>query len=328
MQEKSVLGIDVSKAEIVVKLIHREKEYDGSFENERCGFRSLRNWLKKRGVKELHICMEATGRYGDELAEYLFGVGYEVSVVNPARIKAFGKSLLVRNKTDKIDAQLIAEFCQMHKPDLWTPPEPAVKELQMLVRYLDDLKAMRQQERNRLQSGVSSKAVIKDLKAHLRFLDKRIEAAQRHIQEHINQHPELKRQRDLLASIKGIGVLTAAKILAEVRNIQDFDSPEQLVAYAGLNPKQHQSGSSVRKHTRISKQGNANLRAALYFPAISAKQHNPIVRPFCQRLAERGLCPMSCVAAAMRKLLHLVFGILRTGQPFDPHYLEKRGQMA
>ena len=128
---------------------------------------------------------------------------------------------------------------------------------------------------------------------------------------------------DRLISIKGIGELTAAKLLAEYRAITDFEDVRQLVAYAGLNPRQRQSGSSVRGSSRISKMGQASIRAALYMPAVCAQRHNRILRAYAQRLAQAGLCKPAIVVAVMRKLLHLVYGILKSGQPFDPHYLEK-----
>ncbi len=134
----------------------------------------------------------------------------------------------------------------------------------------------------------------------------------------------MKQPRDLIASIKGIANLTAAKLLAEIRLIAAFDSPQQLVAFAGLNPRQHRAGSSVRGRARISKVGCAAIRAALYLPAVTAKNTNPLMQPLVQRLERRGHCKMSIVVAVMRKLLHLIFGILKSGQPSDPHYLHKR----
>jgi transposase len=134
----------------------------------------------------------------------------------------------------------------------------------------------------------------------------------------------LKQQRDLLVSIQGIGKLTAAKLIAEYRDFRAFRSPKQLVAFAGLNPKQRQSGSSVRGYTAISRMRSANIRAALFMPAIVAKQHNPLLRTFAKRLEARGVAPKAIVVAIMRKLLHLVFGILKSGQPFDPHFLDQQ----
>jgi transposase len=325
------LGIDVSKDKLDVQLLTAGNSYNAEFSNSKRGWRSLVNWLKKRNqASEVHVCLEATGRYGEGVTAYLHHRGYAVSVVNPARIKGYATSRLARNKTDQVDAGLIADFCRAQHGDLplWTPPDPAQRQLQALVHQLEDLDKMRQQERNRLQAGETASSVLQRIRDHISFLDAQIEAVKQEIDQHIDQHPDLRQQRDLIASIKGVGKLTAAKLLAEIRNIADFDSPQQLVAFAGLNPRQHRSGSSVRGHSRISKVGCAAIRAALFMPAIVAKNTNPYMQPLVQRLEQRGHCKMSIVVAVMRKLLHLVFGILKSGQPFDPHFLDKRAAIA
>ncbi len=252
-----------------------------------------------------------------------------MSVVNPARIKAYAASQLPRNKTDKLDAALMADFGRTQSPPLWTPPDPAWRELRTLVRHLEDLESDRQREANRLHAVQHSAATSPTVSAHLQqqldLLPKQVEQVKAQIHNHIDQHPELKRQRDLLVSVKGIGELTAAKLLAEFQNIGAFSDVRQLVAYAGLNPRQRQSGSSVRGQSHISKTGAASIRAALYMPAVCAHRHNPLLRAYAERLTQHGLCKMEVVVAVMRKLLHLVDGILKSGQPFDPHYLEHWG---
>jgi transposase len=274
-------------------------------------------------VKALHACLEATGYYGDDVAQFLHEAGYRVSVVNPARIKGYADSRLSRNKTDAADAALIADFCRTQQPEAWTPPPAEQRELQALVRHLENLTAMRQQEVNRRQAGIPSEMVLKTLDDHIAFLNQQIADLLRQIHDHIERHPHLRQQRDLLTSIPGIGDLTAYKLLAEIRDIAVFDNARQLAAFAGLTPRQHTSGSSVRGRTRLSKRGSSRLRAALYFPAIVAQRHNPILHPFAHRLLASGLSKLAVIAAVMRKLLHLVFGILKSGQPFDPLYLEK-----
>ncbi len=325
----AILGIDIAKATFDVMLVREAtSSQHAQFANSSQGFNKLRRWLKKRQVAQVHACLEATGRYGEMLADWLYQQGHDVSVVNPARIKAYGESQLRRNKTDKADAALIADFCRTQNPLLWSPPDPSWRELNSLVRHLEDLTVMRQQERNRLTSGVGSPTVLDNLKTHITFLDQQIEQVKQRIQDHLDQHPKLKQQKDLLISIKGIGPLTAGKLLAEFRDIADFDNVRQLVAFAGLNPKQRQSGSSIRAQTSISKMGRASIRATLYMPALVAKRYNPVLQPFVQRLQVRGLSNMEIVIAVMRKLLHLAYGILKSGLPFDPCFLEKQAAMA
>lgn len=323
----AILGIDIGKDQLVVVLLRREQAAEqAAFENSRAGFKTLQRFLKKRRVKTLHACMEATGRYYEALADFLDAAGWTVSVVNPARIKAYADSQLSRNKTDRLDAALIADFCRTQHPPRWTPPPPQQRELQALVRHLDDLQADYQRQRNRrhaLQHAAQPAAlVVTNLDAQLTLLQTQVEQVKRAIQQHINQHPDLKRDKDLLASIPGIGQLTAGKLLAEFRAIRDFSDVRQLVAFAGLNPRQHQSGKTARGHTPISKQGRATIRAALFLPAIVAKNRYPCLQPLIERWRQHGLCEMEMVVAMMRKLLHLIFGVLKSGRPFDPRYLD------
>jgi len=319
-----ILGIDVSKAKLDVCLLRDDQRpATKTLANTLTGFEQLAQWLQQRQVNELHACLEATGRYGEEVALFLHDQGYTVSVVNPAQIKAHAQSQMQRNKTDKLDAALIADFCRKQQPPAWTPPDPAERELQALVRHYDDLKVALQQHRNRLEAGIASSLVIAQLQAQITLIQQQMDEVLRQINDHLDQHPDLKRQRDLLTSIPGLGNLTAAQLLAECRDIRRFQDVRQLVAFAGLNPKHRQSGSSVRGYPHISKMGRASLRAALYMPAVTAMRYNPILRAFAERLRQRGVRGKAVVAAVMRKLLHLVYGILKSGQPFDPDYLVK-----
>lgn len=321
--EQRVLGIDVAKETLDIALSDGVHLNHGQFSNDQKGHEQLEMWLRKRTDSSVHVCMEATGQYGDAVAEYLFSQGFPVSVVNPARIKHYGNSKLRRNKTDKADAELIAEYCLRENPAIWTPPPASFKDLQALVRHLEDIQNAKLQESNRLQSGVQTRFVVDSLTSLCDFLDDQIKQTKKAIQDHINQQEELKRMQTLLVTIPGIGKLTAAKILGEIRNILDFQSARQLAAYAGLTPRNFLSGTSVHKKSRLSKTGNANLRKALFLPAVVATKYNPIVHSFCGRLSESGLKPMEVIGAAMRKLIHLVFGILKTGRPFDPNYINQ-----
>jgi transposase len=189
-----------------------------------------------------------------------------------------------------------------------------------LMRRLESLAEMRQQEVNRLASRPKAAEVIASLKAHIEYLDREIGKTKKLIGSHLEGHPGLKRQRELLTSIPGIAELTAAKLLAEVSDWSAFGSARQVAAYAGLTPRQRVSGSSVRGKPRLSKIGNAKLRCALYMPAVVALRCNPVIKAFCARLRERGLRSKALVGAAMRKLLHQVYGVLKSGRKFDPDY--------
>jgi len=318
-----ILGIDVSKDTLDVVLWDGDRGDHQVFPNSRVGYARLSRWLISRRTGLVHACLEATGQYGEGVAEHLYASGHAVSVVNPLRIKRYGDSKLHRNKTDKADAALIAEFCFKENPPLWKPLAAHYKQLRQMVRRLEDLQCNYHQEYNRLKSGLDNEWVIEDLQDHLQQLHQRIQALKATIQQFIVETPELKHQADLLISIPGIGKLTAARLLAEIGDITSFEDAPQLAAYAGLNPKGARSGSSVRKKARISKEGRSFLRYILYMPAIVARKHNPIIQAFCARLAQRKLPEMAIVAAAMRKLLHLVFGVLKNQQVFDPNYLNQ-----
>lgn len=315
------LGIDISKAKFDVALFEDDQYHLATFENNKQGHRSLFKWLKKRKGQSAHVCIEATGRYGDGVTTFLHERGFAVSVVNPARIKAYGASQLKRNKTDLEDAKVIAHFCATQKPRLWTPPPLEIRELQELSRRLENLKSDRTRELNRKKSVISSQAVLQTVEEHIAFLDAQIAAVEEQIFDLIKRHPELRRQHKLLTSIKGVGDLTAAKFLAEVPDISRFKTAPELAAYAGLTSKIYNSGSSVHRRAKLAKTGNGRFRTAFYMPALAAMRYNPIVRALALRLEERGKARMTIVAAAMRKLVHLAFGVLKTGMPFDPNYL-------
>ena len=320
---QAIVGIDVSKLTLDVALLKGEKRYEKKFENSSQGYPQIMDWMGRYCEREAHVCLEATGQYGDGVAEYLHEKGCMVSVVNPARIKHYANSKLRRNKTDKADARLIAEYCLRENPAPWKPPTADFKRLQTLIRHLDDLQAGHQQTSNRMKSGVTLPEVITQLKALDAIFLQQIEETKCLIEECIDHSPEFKQARNLLVSIPGIAQLTAARILGEVRDILDFENASQLAAYAGLTPREFTSGTSVHKKSRISKLGNAHLRKALYMPAIVSMKFNPIIRAFCARLKESGHLPKEVVCAAMHKLLHHAYGVLKTGQPFDPNYLAK-----
>lgn len=315
----SILGIDISKLKFDAALILDNGKFRHKvFANSKAGFSQLSAWLTKHKVELVHACLEATGTYAEPLALYLDEAGHTVSVVNPAKIKAYAQSHLSRTKTDKADATLIAQFCQERHPPAWQPLPQEIRDLQAMVRRLESLQEMYQMEVNRLEAGVSSQAVRDCLAEHIAYLQEQISRTEQMIREHIDSHPGLRGQRDLLLSIPGIGETTAAKFLAEILDVSLYTNARQLAAFAGLAPRLHESGTSVKKKARLSKVGTPRLRKALYFPAIAAIRYNPPVRALSLRLKERGKCPMQIIGAAMRKLVHIAFGVLKSGEMFKP----------
>lgn len=316
MNPPSPLGIDIAKDTFQVALLHLGQTHQGQFANQPAGFKKLAAWLKKRQVPQVWACLEATGRYGEPLAEYLHAHGHPVSVVNPLVTKAYAQSQLSRNKTDTVDARLLLDFCASQRPPRWSPPAPEIRELRELLHHRDTLVAHRQQLSNRLGAGLRSATVRAQLQAQLAFVDEQLAQLQQQVDDHIDRHPDLKQRQALLESIPGIGALTAAKLQAV--DLERFDQASQVSAFAGVAPMNRTSGTSVRRRPKLSKVGSASLRQALYMPALVATKHNPIVAALYQRLLERGLAKPAAVGAAMHKLLRLAFGVVKSGQPFDP----------
>src|SRR5690349_2043869 len=302
------LGLDISKNNFHVELSINNKLRHRRFANRPAGFAELGVWLAKQQAGPVHACLEATGPYSEAVALYLHQQGHTVSVVNPAQIKAFGQSELLRNKDDRPDAGLIRRFCEKQQPPAWQPPPAHFRELQALTRHLENLLETRQQQVNRLEV-TTTKEVRKSLRKLVAHLEVEIKRTEQQIDDHIDRHPDLKQQCQLLDSIPGIGQRTATKLLAEIEDIRHYKSARQVAAYAGLTPRNNRSGTK-RGKTRLSKTGNARVRKALFLPAMVAKQYNPIVRSFCQRLARNGKNKMEVIGAAMRKLLHIAFGVL------------------
>jgi transposase len=313
-----VLGIDIAKQKFDAALLIGGKLKHKTCKNSTDGFETLFQWLRKQGVGCLHTCLEATGSYGDELALYLHDAGHTVSIVNPARIKGFAQSELLRAKNDKIDAGLIARFCLAMRPEPWAPPSVEIRVLQALVRRADALVSMRTQELNRL--GTAASAVGPSIQEHIAYLNEQIEKIKQQIAGHIDGSPELKGKKALLHSIPGIGPATIAAILAEINIFERCDEVRKVVAFIGLAPKEALSGSSIKRKPRLCKIGHARLRKALYMPAVVSIRYNPVIVTFYSRLKSKGKNGKVIVCAIMRKLVHIIFGILKSGKPFDPNY--------
>ena len=317
---KTVLGIDVSKNTIDTILLEGDRKHYHQVENSKKGYRQLLSWLEKNQSQQAHICLEPTGKFSLSVAEYFYDRGFKVSMVNPARVSAYRVGTGTSNKTDRGDAYVLADYYRTQNPRLWSPTSPEITELQEMTRYLDSLKGMCQQEKNRQSAGYKSATIRRKVRSVIYYLEKQITDLEKSIQYHIEKYDDLRHQRDLLVTIPGIGKLTAAKLLAEIQDIHRFKKASQLVAFAGAHPIVWLSGTSVHKKSRMAKTGNVHIRKALYMPALSAKAWNPIVKTFAERLLDNGKLPCVVVGACMRKLLHIVFGVLKNDIPFDPNY--------
>lgn len=315
---QAIVGIDVAKEKLDVALrIGSGKWKTKVVDNSLAGFNVLRAWLSKHGVQHAHVCMEATGVYWEAVAEDLADHGFALSVVNPKQIKSAGEALGVRSKTDKIDAKLIGEFCAMSNPPLWQPPSESVRQLRALVARRDALTELRTAENNRLQ--VTSVAQVRQsIEQTIAHLDQQIARIEKQIDEHIDNDPTLKAQKKLLTSIPAVGDVTAAKLLSHYGGVLRFANSRQAVAYAGLDTRMHESGSSVRGKSRMSKMGHSDIRGGLYMPAVVAKNSTEWGKAFAERLLAAGKLKMVVIGALMRKLVAIAYGVLKSGVPFNP----------
>lgn len=313
-----ILGIDVSKDFFDCALIDGEKRGSKKFNNTVRGFEQLSKWLHNRHVRKVHACMEATGGYQDDLAYHLYDAGYKVSIVNPRRIHAMGGVELSRAKTDKADAAQIARFCQSQKPEPWEPPSPAERRLRRLSRRRSALIGMRTEELNRLDAP-GTEDVRDSLETSIAFLNEQIKQIDRQIKKTIDDDPLLKNRRDLIESISGVGSVTSSTLLSETPRPEEFKTAKGFTAFYGVCPHIRYSGTSVAT-SHVTRIGNRALASALYMAAVSAMRCNPVIRAFAERLRQRGKHFKQIVVAVMRKLLVLIYGVLKNGQPFDPNW--------
>jgi transposase len=263
------------------------------------------------------VCMEATGIYWERVAEDLADAGWTVSVVNPAQIKAFAGAVGSRTKTDAVDANLIAQFCHMQPPQPWCPPSKNVRRLRALVSRRDSLVDLRTQELNRLEVA-SVAAVRESIEQVLAGLNEQITSIERQIAKEIDDDPTLRQQRDLLASIPAVGDKTIATFLSHYGGELRFARTAQAVAFAGLDTRHHESGSSVRGRPSMSKQGHSGLRQGMYMPAVTAMSRTAWGKAFSARLLAAGKPKKLVLGALMRKIGAIAYGVLKSGKPFNP----------
>jgi transposase len=313
------LGLDIGKAKIHAYLLLPQRQGKRKVvDNTAAGHQDLLSWLSHQHLEGLHACLEATSTYGNEIAQALHQAGYGVSIANPKAVQAYAQSRMIRTKTDPVDARMIAEYCQHLQPRLWTPPAPEMAQLQQMMRRVQALEEMIVQEKNRQETV--SPALADDIQAHIDFMEQQQKTLWEQIHAHLQYHPSLQRQVQLLDSIPGIGVETAARLVSEFAQLGQFKSARQLAAYAGITPQEKISGSSVHGKPKLSKVGNARLRKALFMPAMTLLRWNQDIQQWRETLLSRGKTKRQVVGAVMHKLIRWVFGVLHSGKPFDPAF--------
>lgn len=318
------VGIDVAKngADYCFLSPFDPTPRKATFSSRQDDLRKMLRWLKRLGQGQpLHICLEETGCYGRKLAHFLHRAGHYVSLVHAGQIKSYGACLNMRTKTDAADAWLIARYAMDRAPKAWKPLEPQHQALRELVRRRQQLVSARTQERNQLEAAQQAIPAVKaDIKDSIQRLTQKIKALEKLMAQAVKADPGLTRSARLLISITGIAALSAHLLLGELPPLEGFESARQLCAYAGLTPRQNQSGTHQGR-SRMCKQGRPSLRAILFMPALSIlrTKRGPLGE-FADRLLAQGKSRLSVAGALMRKLMGLVFAVLRTGVPFDPSY--------
>jgi len=321
------LGMDVAKAKLDCCLLLDEtagRRKTKVVNNARPGIADLLAWVAKQNISPecLHVVMEATGVYHEQAAMALADAGVMVSIINPAQVKDFGRGLAVRTKTDGVDSFVLARYGALLKPAAWTPPAPEARMLQALLARREAIAQDLQRERNRQEKCAATdtpQLIRESLEASIEFLVKQLTKLQQDIDSHIDKHSNLKKDMALLQSIPAVGPQVGGNMLSVMRS-HNFDSAEQLAAYLGLVPVERQSGSSVLGRARLSKAGPARIRAVLYMAAVVATRYNPHVKAVYERLLARGKSKMSALGAAMRKLVHLCFGVIKNQKPYQHDY--------
>ena len=275
-----------------------------------------------RGGGRVRICLEASGNYSLDLALTLQAHRQvEISVINPRRARRFAESLGERSKTDPVDARVLCEFAARMPWVRWQPPSPVALHLRALTRALADLGAIHTQQSNRAHAAAASQAlpalVVKEMQRHQKYLEQRMTRLRREAFRLIADDPALDRRFRLMLTTTGIAETSALQILGELAVLPDLLNARQWVAFSGLDPRLFKSGKSVEKRPRISRGGSRLLRRALYMPALVALRRDPYLRGFYQNLLARGKAWLQAVVAVMRKLLHALFAMFRTNQPYD-----------
>jgi transposase len=299
---------------------HDHDEPLREFPNTREGHQAVLRFLA-RCARPVRVAMESTGLYGLDLALTLHQAGVAVMVANPRAVRHFAQALLQRSKNDQLDAAVLREFAARMPFQAWRPPSAAALKLVAVARRLEALTDMMAAEKNRAHAASLSAAlpaVIRhDIQRSIQTQQRAIDRLTRAAQVFILADPGLKRRYELLLSIPGFGPTSALHTLAELTLLPASMDVRQWVAYAGLDPREYTSGTSVHKKVRISKAGNKHLRRALYMPALVAVQHQPQVRAFYAHLLARGKTKRQALVATMRKLLHAIYGMFKHDQLFD-----------
>jgi len=322
MEFKACLSVINDQQKVVIKST-------GSFSNTAKGFEEFLQWVKKHKKEDLplYFLMEATGVYHEQLAWFLYYKGFNVIIILPNKAKRYIQSLGVKSKNDKIDAKGLAQMCSEQSLPLWQPISKNIYKLRSLTRLHEDLNIQKTSTNNRLQALAFTmydlKEVKKSLEKMLKVIDKELANIEKQIRETINNDPILNSKYEKITSIKGVGLMSFAVVVAETNGFESFNSIAQLTSYAGYDVVENQSGT-IKGKTRISKKGNTHLRRILSMPAFSVVTHEPAFKSFYERVYKNTNIKMKAYVAVQRKLLALMYTLWKKDEAYQREYNQNK----
>lgn len=318
------VGIDVSRNKLDCAVVSETGSIVHSsrgFKNTGDGVRGLLKWARKlAGSRELRFVIEATAAYHEMTVSRLAEANAFVAIVNPFHVQSLARGLAILGKTDAIDSIVIAHYGRLANPRRWVPPPQDLVAFQALLLRLDAVEADLMREQNRREQAAirdSSSIVLASLDSSITFLKGQRKTLERAIRKHLADNPSCADDVARLRSIPGVGERTANRMAALLR-MHTFKSAPEAAAFLGLVPVEHSSGTSVHHRPRLSKAGSPRIRAALYMAAVVAKRVNPDVSALYERLLARGKAKLAALSACMRKIVHICFGVLKSGRTYEP----------
>jgi len=329
---KQISGIDVSKDELVVCQGRIYEDFSIElfahkvFPNTLKGFEALVKWVEKSGPVGRFV-MEATGVYFESLAYYLSDNGYRLSVVLPNKISNYFRTLQVKTITDRSASEAITQFGLERKLDDWQAPKGIYRKLRQLTRERYQVVETRTVAKNQLHAESSeaypNKTSLGRIKKHISFLNKQEAEIKAELIQLLKEDPDMKKVLLILCSVPGVGLLTAAAVLAETNGFNLITNRRQLTSYAGLDIREKTSGTSIKGKPKISKKGNKYLRRAMHMPALTAIRHDERFKGIFIRLVSKHGIKMKAAVAVQRKLLELMFTLFKNQTPYDKNFFKK-----
>ncbi len=329
---KQSVGMDVSKDTVAACFSQQEAGMpfrilsSKTFPSNPSGLRRLDEWINRyrREPAALHLMMEATGIYYEELAYFLQAKGYRVCVMLPNKTSAFAKSLGYKSKTDKVDAKKLSQMSLERELPKWEPPSDTMLKIKRLCRerveFLDEKIAFGNRLHAKKHAHEPEKSSLKRAKKAIKFLQKQIKDTESDIRNAIASDPQINERLIKVCSIKGVAIATAATVVSEANGFALFKNKAQVVSFAGYDVVECQSGTSIKGATKMSKRGNHRIRKALHFPAWTAIKYDPAMKNLYDRVFDKTKIKMKGAVAVQRKLLVLIYTLYKNNQEFAANY--------